>query len=83
MARTLQAAYHSRMFGYLLMALAVVILLPLIFFLMGRGRGPRPQGKTKVGAHPPVARSEPAADEPTPDVSTPRDRDGESRVPPA
>lgn len=71
------------MLGYLIMFLAVVVLLPLIFLFMGRGRGPRPSGQTNVGAHPPVQRDQPAADEPTPSVATPRDRDGRSRVPPA
>lgn len=63
------------------MILAVVVLLPLVLFFLGRGRGPRPRGQD--GFVPASERTEPAADEPTPDADTPRDRDGRSAVPPA
>jgi hypothetical protein len=69
------------MLGYVFMILAVVVLLPLVLFLLGRGRGPRPHGKDGyTGAS---ERTQPAADEPTPDVTTPRDPEGRPRVPPA
>lgn len=70
------------MLGYLFAVLAIVILMPLVFALMARGRGPRPSGKSGRADHP-VERTSPAADEPTPDVNTPKDREGRSRVPPA
>jgi hypothetical protein len=69
------------MLGYLFLVLAIVILLPLVFFSLGRGRGLRPQGKDGYRGH--IERKNPAADEPTPDVNTPRDQEGDSRVPPA
>ncbi|MBA4138284.1 MAG: hypothetical protein C0518_13305 [Opitutus sp.] len=69
------------MLGYIFMILAVVVLLPLVLFLLGRGRGPRPSGKD--GFAPVSERRQPAADEPTPGVDTPRDPDGRSAVPPA
>lgn len=68
------------MLGYIFMVLAIVVLLPLVLFAL-RGRGPRPQGKD--GYAPGMERRNPAADEPTPDVDTPRDREGDSRIPPA
>jgi hypothetical protein len=70
------------MLGYVFAILVLVILLPLVFALAARGRGPRPSGKSGQAGHP-VQRDEPAADEPTPDVDQPKDRDGHSRVPPA
>lgn len=70
------------MFGYLFAVLAIVILMPLVFALMARGRGPRPSGKSGRAGHP-VERTDPSADEPTPDAKTPKDAEGRSRVPPA
>lgn len=69
------------MLGYVFMILALVVFLPLVFFLLSRRRGPRPQGKDGYVAA--SERSAPAADEPTPDVNTPRDPEGQPRVPPA
>lgn len=70
------------MLGYVFAILVLVILLPLVFALSARGRGPRPSGKSGRASHP-VERTEPAADEPTPDVNQPKDSEGRSRVPPA
>lgn len=70
------------MLGYVFAVLVLVILLPLFFALAARGRGPRPAGRSGRAAHP-VEHTEPAADEPTPDVNQPKDADGRPRVPPA
>lgn len=72
--------YRGRMLGYIFMILALVVLLPLVLFLL-RGRAPRGRGKDGFAAT--MERKNPAADEPTPDVTTPRDREGDSRIPPA
>lgn len=62
------------------MFIAVLVFVPLALFFLRRGRGPRPQGTT--GPVVPVGPTQPAADQPTPDVRTPRERDGSNRVPP-
>lgn len=70
------------MLGYLFAVLAIAILMSVVFALVARGRGPRPSGKSGHADHP-VERTMPSADEPTPDVKTPKDAEGRSRVPPA
>lgn len=70
------------MLGYLFAVLAIVILLPVVFAVIARGRGPRPSGRSGRADHP-VERTKPAADEPTPDVEQPKDPDGRPHVPPA
>lgn len=69
------------MLGYLLTLAALIIVVAILLPILSARRAPRPNGGTLASDHP-VVRSDPSADEPTPETSvtaTPAQRENASR----